>query len=102
MKKKFPPEFINRIDNIIVFNALTKDDVEKIARINLDNLKKKLSGIGVEFTYSEQVVEQLATRGYDKEYGIRPLKRVIQKEIEDKISEQIITDNIRKYNCTEI
>ncbi|MDR0384410.1 MAG: ATP-dependent Clp protease ATP-binding subunit [Christensenellaceae bacterium] len=99
MKKRFPPEFINRIDNVIVFNSLKKEDVMKIARIHLENLKKKLSSVGVEFIYSDKVVKQLAEKGYDREYGIRPLKRVIQKEIEDKVSEAIIMENITRYEC---
>ena len=102
MKKKFPPEFINRIDSIVVFNSLTESDVQKIAGIHLDKLVKKLASVGVEMKYAPAVVEMVARAGYDPEYGIRPLKRIIQTEIEDKISELIITVEIKSVAvCVE-
>jgi ATP-dependent Clp protease ATP-binding subunit ClpC len=96
MKKKFRPEFINRIDNIVVFNSLTQEDVKQITKIHLDKLVKKLASIGVEMTYTPAAAAAVAEAGYDKEYGIRPLKRVIQADIEDKISEQIIAGEVKK------
>jgi ATP-dependent Clp protease ATP-binding subunit ClpC len=98
MKKKFPPEFINRIDNIVVFNSLTEGDVQKVAGIHLDRLVKKLASVDVDMKYTRAVAEFVAKAGYDAEYGIRPLKRVIQTEIEDKISELIITGEIKSVS----
>jgi ATP-dependent Clp protease ATP-binding subunit ClpC len=98
MKKKFPPEFVNRIDNVIVFNSLSKQDCKKITKIHLDKLVKKLSSVGVAMTYTDAVVSAVAAAGYDKEYGVRPLKRVIQTEIEDKISEKIIINEIKQVS----
>jgi ATP-dependent Clp protease ATP-binding subunit ClpC len=100
MKKKFPPEFLNRIDNIVVFNSLTESDVKKVAGIHLDKLVKKLASVGVNMEYSPAVIGFIASAGYDAEYGIRPLKRVIQTEIEDKISELIITGEIKSVAVT--
>ncbi|MDR1917495.1 MAG: ATP-dependent Clp protease ATP-binding subunit, partial [Christensenellaceae bacterium] len=98
MKKKFPPEFINRIDNIVVFNSLTEENVKQIAKIHLEKLCKKLASVGVEMRYTNAVMDFVASAGYDHEYGIRPLKRVIQTEIEDKISELIITGAIHSVS----
>ncbi len=101
MKDKFSPEFINRIDSIVVFNALSMEDVKKVARIHLEKLKKKLAAVDVDMTYTDGTVEQVAKRSYSKEYGVRPLRRTIQTEIEDRISEEIIAKNIKSV-CIDI
>jgi ATP-dependent Clp protease ATP-binding subunit ClpC len=75
---------------------LTKEDVCKIAKIHLDKLAKKLQNVNVTLTYSNSAIDYIAQKGYDREYGIRPLKRIIQTEIEDKISEQIISAEIKQ------
>ncbi len=94
MRKKFSPEFINRIDNVIVFNTLSQSDIEKIVEIQMQKLSKRLSAVNVELKYNNQVVTWLAENGYEKDYGVRPIRRLIQTQIEDKISELIITEHI--------
>ena len=94
MRKKFSPEFINRIDNIVVFNTLTQTDIEKIVALQMQKLSKRLSAINVSMHYTDAVVTWIAVHGYQKNYGVRPIRRLIQTQIEDKISEQIITDQI--------
>lgn len=91
LKKRFKPEFINRIDNIVVFNSLTKEDVTKIAKIQIDALAKKLQGVGLRLNVSAAAVRFLVEKGYNTEYGARPLRRVIQTEIEDRIAEELLT-----------
>jgi len=98
LRKKFKPEFINRIDNIIVFNTLSKSDVRKIAKIHTDYLTKKLVGLGIELELSSAVLDNLVERGYDKELGVRPLRRLIQTELEDKIAERILTKEFKKVD----
>ncbi len=94
MRKKFSPEFINRIDNVVVFNTLTQADIEKIVALQMQKLTKRLSAVNVSMRYTDAVVTWIAQRGYQKDYGVRPIRRLIQTQIEDKISEQIITQQI--------
>jgi len=90
LKKRFKPEFINRIDNIVMFNSLTKEDVAKIARIQIDALAARLKISGIKLHVTHAAVLVLVEKGYNKEYGARPLIRVIQNEIEDKIAEELL------------
>ena len=94
MRKKFSPEFINRIDNIVVFNTLTQTDIEKIVALQMKKLTKRLAAVNVSMQYTDAVITWLAVHGYQKNYGVRPIRRLIQTQIEDKISEQIITEQI--------
>ena len=101
LKKTFKPEFLNRLDEIIVFNQLEKDDIKEIARRMLKALEKRLGelGIGVEFT--DEAIEELAQAGFDKTYGARPLRREIQSKIEDRLSELILEEKIKEGDiCT--
>ncbi|MCL2755889.1 MAG: ATP-dependent Clp protease ATP-binding subunit [Firmicutes bacterium] len=95
LKKRFKPEFINRIDNVIVFNSLSKENVGAIARIHIEKLVKKLGGIGIELFVSNDAVDYLVDKGYNHEFGARPLRRLLQTEIEDKIAERILSDSVR-------
>ena len=94
MRKKFSPEFINRIDNVLVFNTLTQTDIEKIVEKQMQKLSKRLSAVNVSMEYSNAVVAWIAKHGYQKNYGVRPIRRLIQSQIEDKISEKIITEQV--------
>ncbi len=94
MRKKFSPEFINRIDSVVVFNTLTQPDIEKIVALQMQKLTKRLSAVNVSLHYTDAVITWIAAHGYQKNYGVRPIRRLIQTQIEDKISEQIITDQI--------
>ena len=94
VKKAFPPEFINRVDEQVFFNPLTKEDIGKIIDIELRGLKKRVQEAGFELSITAGARRFVADAGYDPNYGARPLKRAIQKYIEDPVSEHIITDRM--------
>ena len=91
MKNFFSPEFLNRIDDTIVFNSLSKDDIKKITEIELKKLSNRLSELKYTVTYDDSLIEYLSKIGYDELYGARPLKRAIQDKVEDLISEEVLT-----------
>ena len=94
VKKAFPPEFINRVDEQVFFNPLTKEDISKIIDIELKGLKNRVREAGFDITVTAAAKRFVADAGYDPSYGARPLKRAIQKYIEDPVSEHIITDRM--------
>ena len=94
LKKTFAPEFINRIDDIIVFNALEKADIDKIITIELEKLYARVKDLGYNIQLSDKAKDFIADKGFDKQYGARPLKRAIQKYVEDVLAEEIITSKI--------
>lgn len=94
MKNFFSPEFINRIDDTIVFNSLSQDDIKKITDIELKKLMKRLDEMKYKITYDDTLVEHIAKIGYDELYGARPMKRAIQDKVEDLLSEEVLTDKI--------
>lgn len=94
LKKAFAPEFLNRIDDVVVFNALEKEDISKIIDIELEKLILRIKEIGYTFKLSQAAKDYIADKGFDKQYGARPLKRAIQKYIEDALAEKIITSKI--------
>ena len=96
LKAHFRPEFLNRVDDTIVFSKLGEDDIEKIAEKMLDNLKLRLSKLGVEITFDASGVKAVAQAGFDKVYGARPLRRAIQSKIEDALSEKLLDGGIKK------
>jgi len=91
MKKFFSPEFINRIDDTIVFNSLTPEDIKKITVIELEKLGKRLKDMKYTLNFDETLVDYLAKIGFDDMYGARPLKRAIQDKVEDLLSEEVLT-----------
>ena len=94
LKSKFRPEFLNRIDDIIVFHKLNKDDTSKIASILLSSLRKRLAVMEVGLEITDSAMDLIIEKGYDNNYGARPLKRVIQRHIEDKLSEEILRGDL--------
>lgn len=94
MKNFFSPEFLNRIDDTIVFNSLSQEDIKKITDIELNKLMARLVDMKYKITYDESLVEYLAKIGYDELYGARPLKRAIQDKVEDLLSEEVLTGNM--------
>ncbi|TYC10117.1 ATP-dependent Clp protease ATP-binding subunit [Bizionia gelidisalsuginis] len=94
LKKSFAPEFLNRIDDVIVFNALEKEDINKIIDIELDKLLSRIKDLGYTLELSTAAKEFIAEKGFDKQYGARPLKRAIQKYVEDTLAEEIIKSHI--------
>ena len=96
LKKMFRPEFLNRVDDIIVFNKLTQEDIEKIAYNMLENLRKRLLGLDIKISFTDEAVKAIAKEGYDEDYGARPLRRAIRSKIEDVLSEEILEGKISK------
>ena len=96
VKIRFRPEFINRIDDIVVFHKLSLDNLYDIVKIMTKDLIKRLKKMDIELDIEETVIKFIAKYGIDLEYGARPLKRVIQKELEDSLSENILSENIKK------
>jgi ATP-dependent Clp protease ATP-binding subunit ClpC len=88
LKKHFSPEFLNRLDDVIIFNSLEKEDIKKIVEIELKEMLKRIEDIKVTFT--QKFVGYLAEEGWDPQNGARPLKRSIQKHVEDPISEELL------------
>lgn len=102
LKQEFKPEFLNRIDDIIVFSKLKEDDIKKIAEKMLDNLKKRVESMGIEISFDESALNEIAKIGFDPVYGARPLRRSIQSNIEDTLSEKILEGEIKsgdKIKC---
>ena len=96
LKKSVRPEFINRIDEIIMFRPLTKKDIRKIVAIQFELIKKRLAESGVSIEISEAALDRLAKLGFDPQFGARPLKRVMQREILNELSKQILTGKVNK------
>ncbi|THV58680.1 ATP-dependent Clp protease ATP-binding subunit [Flagellimonas alvinocaridis] len=96
LKKAFAPEFLNRIDDVIVFNPLEKEDIHKIIDIELDKLYKRIKDIGYDLSLSDKAKDYIADKGFDKQYGARPLKRAIQKYIEDTLAEEIVNSKLEE------
>jgi ATP-dependent Clp protease ATP-binding subunit ClpB len=90
VKTQFRPEFINRIDEIVVFHGLGEDNIKSIARIQLNVLKARLAKMDYEFDVSDAALGELAKTGFDPVYGARPLKRAIQSEIENPLAKAIL------------
>ena len=93
LKRTFSPEFLNRIDDVVIFNSLDKEEIFKIIDIALKDLYKRLDGMGYTLTLTEEAKEFVAGKGYDPQYGARPLHRAIQKYIEDPLAEHILQNN---------
>ncbi len=102
LKGKFRPEFLNRIDDIIVFHKLSKEEASKIAELLLSSLRKRLAVLEVKLTITPDAMDLIIEKGYDDNYGARPLKRVIQRQIEDKLSEEILRGGLKENSSITI
>ena len=102
VKDTFRPEFINRIDDLIVFHALEPDDIRRIAALMLGSVSKRLAERGMQLSYGDDVIALLAEEGYDANYGARPLRRTIQRSVEDALSEEIIAGKIALGDRVEL
>ncbi|MBI9042067.1 ATP-dependent Clp protease ATP-binding subunit [Lutibacter sp.] len=96
LKKSFAPEFLNRIDDVIVFNALEREDIHAIIDIELEKLVTRIEGLGYKLNLSKEAKDYIADKGFDKQYGARPLKRAIQKYIEDALAEEIVNSSLKE------
>ncbi len=102
LKKAFAPEFLNRIDDVVIFNSLTRDDIHKIIDIELDKLYKRITGLGYQIKLSDTAKDYIAEKGFDDKFGARPLKRAIQKYVEDPLAEEIINSNLKEGDTINI
>jgi ATP-dependent Clp protease ATP-binding subunit ClpC len=101
MKNFFAPEFLNRIDDTIMFNTLSEEDIKKITRLELDRLMARLVEMKYKITYDETLIDYISKIGYDATYGARPMKRAIQDKVEDFLSEEVLTGRMiegKTYN----
>lgn len=98
IKRKFKPEFINRVDVITVFHSLTEENLTEIAKIMLNNLNKKIKERGINMKFTESALKYLVEKGTSAEYGARPLKRLIQTDIEDKLTDGLLSGEINDKN----
>lgn len=95
LKNTFRPEFLNRIDDTIVFHQLTREDIRKIATKMLATVSERLSGLGINLTVSDEALDKLAEQGFDPVYGARPLRRTIQTFIEDTVAEKMLDGTLK-------
>jgi ATP-dependent Clp protease ATP-binding subunit ClpC len=98
LNKQFAPEFVNRIDDIVIFNPLNKDDIFKIIDIEIKHVYNRMTELGIDFELSASTKDFIAEKGWSSQYGARPLKRAIQKYIEDLLAEEIIAGSIKAKN----
>jgi ATP-dependent Clp protease ATP-binding subunit ClpB len=96
LRKSVRPEFLNRIDEIVMFRPLSKADIRKIVLIQFNGVKKRLAESGIKLDISEEALDRLAKLGFDPQFGARPLKRVIQREILNELSKQILSGEVNK------
>ena len=90
LKRAFRPEFINRMDSIVIFRSLNKEDIQKIVSLELSKVSERLKDHNLILTATEDALSVLATQGYDSEFGARPLRRVIQQRVEDPLSDRLL------------
>ena len=102
LKKTFRPEFLNRVDDIIVFQQLSEEDIRRIARRMLQSLDKRLEDMGMTLEVSDDAVAEIAKEGFDPVYGARPLRRAIQSRIEDVLAEQLLEGRFRSGDVVQV
>ena len=102
LKKAFAPEFLNRIDDVIMFNTLGKEDIHKIIDIELNGLYGRLTSLGYNVRLTEEAKNFIEEKGYDIQFGARPLKRAIQKFVEDPLAEEIIKTTLHEGDVIEV
>ena len=102
LKKTFAPEFLNRIDDVIVFNALEKHDIDLIIEIELKKLTARIADLGYTLNLSDKAKSFIAEKGFDKQFGARPLKRAIQSEIENPLAKEILAGHFMAKDTIKI
>lgn len=102
LKKRFKPEFLNRIDDTILFNYLTKDDIKEIVVLELNKLLKRVNEAGYKLEIDQSATDFLANEGYDEQYGARPLNRAIQKYVEDNLCEEILAERVSEADTISV
>jgi ATP-dependent Clp protease ATP-binding subunit ClpC len=102
LKNHFPPEFLNRLDDVIIFRSLEKEDIGKIVELEIKKLKERVNEIGYDLQINKTAKDYLIEEGYDEEYGARPLNRAIQKFIEDPVSEEILSGGVKEKQTIKV
>ncbi|MFP4047168.1 MAG: AAA family ATPase, partial [Bacteroidales bacterium] len=102
LKRSFAPEFLNRLDDIVIFNSLTKEDIHEIIDIELQGLYDRISNLGYKVEITKEAKDYVADKGFDVQFGARPLKRAIQKYIEDPMAETIIKQSIKEGDILKV
>jgi ATP-dependent Clp protease ATP-binding subunit ClpB len=102
LKAHFRPEFLNRLDEIIVFNPLGMEEIKKIVDIQVERLRQRLADRKLDIRLTERAKEVLASEGFDPDYGARPLKRVIQREIQDRLAVKLLEGDFREGDLIEV
>ncbi len=102
LKKAFAPEFLNRIDDVVIFNSLSREDIHKIIDIELNHLYKRVEDLGYKLRLTEKAKDFISDKGYDASFGARPLKRAIQKYVEDPLAEEIIKSELVEGDVIEV
>ena len=102
LKNVFKPEFLNRVDDIIVFRQLNKENINEIARRMLATLSKRVKELDFELEFSDETVVQIGKAGFDPIYGARPLRRKIQSTVEDAVAEQMLEGNLTRGDTAKI
>lgn len=102
LKRTFRPEFLNRIDDIVIFEALTEEQILEVVKVMIKDLEQRVSNINIDIELTDSAIKYIASEGYDKEFGARPLERTIKSLIENKLSEEILLGNIKTGDKVEI
>jgi len=102
LKKTFRPEFLNRIDETIVFHQLSRADISQIAAQMLGGVTQRIEGLGIRLAVDQTAIELLAERGFDPVYGARPLRRAIQSAVEDQAAEQLLEGKLKAGDTVEV
>ena len=102
LKRHFRPEFLNRVDETIVFHKLEEKEIEQIARLMLATLKGRMKENGIDITFTDKAVSVIAKEGFDPIYGARPLRRAIQNRIEDLLAEKMLENGVGEGDCVTV
>lgn len=102
LRQTFRPEFLNRIDDIIVFRALTEQDIEEVARRMLKTVAGRMEAMDIHLDASDEAVKELAKEGFDPRYGARPLRRAIQSKVEDVVAEKMLDGTLKTGDTAKL
>ena len=102
LRQTFRPEFLNRIDDIIVFRALTQSDIQEVARRMLRTVSARMEAMGIHLDASDEAVAELAKEGFDPKYGARPLRRAIQSKVEDAVAEKMLDGTLQQGDTARL
>ena len=102
LRQTFRPEFLNRIDDIIVFRSLTEENIQEVARRMLKTVSARMESMGIHLDAREAAIVELAKEGYDPKYGARPLRRAIQSQVEDAVAEKMLDGTLREGDTAKL